>query len=136
MRPFFADRAAMDATAYVNIMAYNDYTDDMFRGDLKKVKDLLNDYTQAIQASGLTEQEARKKLILGYQVYESNRVSSLSTPLDACKLGRLIKNENYGGIFFFGLGSGPGNVPDLTPAQERQYIENIQKGLTKSEACN
>lgn len=112
MNAYFKDKAAMQATAHVMIMAYNlcEAKSDPNRftyANLNKVEKMLHNFEQA----GV----AKDKLVFGIQAREcgtpyndeQKELFKIVTPLDDVKkLSGYITQNGYGGLFMWAIGDG------------------------------
>lgn len=113
MRSFFSDVEAMSAVSDINIMSYNTGVPHFYTR-----LDLISDYLNAFKAAGVPAQ----KLITGVQICET--AGATHTPPEVItNLGQFIKQENYGGLFLWAIGSGQCGQDPAT------YIKSMQTGL-------
>jgi hypothetical protein len=115
MNAFFANADAMKAISDVNVMSYNTGIANFYSR-----LDIIGDYLTQFKSAGVPAE----KLIVGVQPCEDHG-NRPATPTNVItNLGQFIKQNNYGGLFLWGIGAS-----ELCGHDAWSYIKAMQAGL-------
>jgi hypothetical protein len=115
MKPFFADKDAVNAIRAVNIMSYNTGISE-FYSRLNLVDNILNTFVSA----GVPKQ----KLVFGVQPCEKFGNKPATSINTIVSLGQHIAANQFGGLFMWGIGTA--GMCDQDP---NAYLTAMKTGL-------
>lgn len=114
MQAFFSDTTALNAVTAINIMSYDTCIDSFYSR-----QDLIANILSTFNHAGIPKQ----KIILGIQPYECGprQLTAVGTVI---ALGQYVKQNNYGGLFLWGIGAN-----ELGQLSAWDYLNAMKFGL-------